>query len=60
MIIVVYLWKNVGYVALIYLAALQAVPRDLIEAATWTEPDRLPVSATWCCRCWDPPRSSCP
>nr|WP_269937632.1 sugar ABC transporter permease [Arthrobacter sp. HY1533] len=34
MIIVVYLWKNTGYVALIYLAALQAVPRDLFEAAT--------------------------
>ncbi len=34
MIIIVYLWKNVGYVALIYLAALQAVPRDLTEAAT--------------------------
>lgn len=34
MIIVVYLWKNTGYVALIYLAALQAVPRDLLEAAT--------------------------
>jgi sn-glycerol 3-phosphate transport system permease protein len=34
MIIVVYLWKNTGYVALIYLAALQAVPKDLLEAAT--------------------------
>lgn len=34
MIMIVYLWKNVGYVALIYLAALQAVPRDLVEAAT--------------------------
>lgn len=33
MIMIVYLWKNVGYVALIYLAALQAVPQDLIEAA---------------------------
>lgn len=33
MIIIVYLWKNVGYVALIYLAALQAVPQDLMEAA---------------------------
>ncbi|GAA5141998.1 carbohydrate ABC transporter permease [Pseudonocardia adelaidensis] len=33
MIIIVYLWKNVGYVALIYLAGLQAVPRDLLEAA---------------------------
>lgn len=34
MVIVVYLWKNVGYVALIYLAGLQAVPRDLLEAAS--------------------------
>ncbi|MFC8304659.1 carbohydrate ABC transporter permease [Specibacter sp. NPDC057265] len=34
MIIIVYLWKHVGYVALIYLAALQGVPRDLLEAAT--------------------------
>ncbi len=33
MVIIVYLWKNVGYVALIYLAGLQAVPRDLLEAA---------------------------
>ncbi|GMA32604.1 carbohydrate ABC transporter permease [Litorihabitans aurantiacus] len=33
MIIVVYLWKNLGYVALIYLAGLQAVPRDLTDAA---------------------------
>lgn len=33
MLIIVYLWKNVGYVALIYLAALQAVPKDLVEAA---------------------------
>jgi sn-glycerol 3-phosphate transport system permease protein len=33
MVIIVYLWKNVGYVALIYLAALQAVPRDLLDAA---------------------------
>ncbi|WP_066462731.1 carbohydrate ABC transporter permease [Sanguibacter suarezii] len=33
MIIVVYLWKNVGYVALIYLAGLQAVPQELRDAA---------------------------
>ncbi|GAA1644904.1 carbohydrate ABC transporter permease [Georgenia ruanii] len=33
MLIVVYLWKNLGYVALIYLAGLQAVPRDLLDAA---------------------------
>lgn len=34
MVIIVYLWKNVGYVALIYLAALQSVPKDLVEAAS--------------------------
>jgi sn-glycerol 3-phosphate transport system permease protein len=34
MVIIVYLWKNVGYVALIYLAGLQAVPRDILEAAS--------------------------
>lgn len=33
MVIVVYLWKNIGYVALIYLAGLQAVPQDLRDAA---------------------------
>jgi sn-glycerol 3-phosphate transport system permease protein len=33
MVIVVYLWKNVGYVALIYLAGLQSVPQDLKDAA---------------------------
>lgn len=33
MVIIVYIWKNLGYAAVIYLAALQAVPRDLLEAA---------------------------
>ncbi|MBD3778798.1 MAG: sugar ABC transporter permease [Micrococcales bacterium] len=33
MVIVVYLWKNLGYVALIYLAGLQSVPQDLRDAA---------------------------
>lgn len=33
MVIGVYIWKNVGYAAVIYLAALQAIPRDLVEAA---------------------------
>ncbi|MFI2754936.1 carbohydrate ABC transporter permease [Cellulomonas sp. P22] len=33
MITVVYLWKHVGYVALIYLAGLQAIPQDLRDAA---------------------------
>lgn len=33
MVVIVYVWKNLGYCAVIYLAALQAVPRDLLEAA---------------------------
>ncbi len=34
MIIIVYLWKHAGYVALIYLAGLQAIPQDLYDAAS--------------------------
>lgn len=34
MVIIVYVWKNVGYAAVVYLAALQAVPRDVLEAAS--------------------------
>lgn len=33
MIIIVTLWKHIGYVALIYLAGLQSVPQDLRDAA---------------------------
>jgi len=33
MVIIVYVWKNLGYCAVIYLAGMQAIPRDLIEAA---------------------------
>jgi multiple sugar transport system permease protein/sn-glycerol 3-phosphate transport system permease protein len=32
-IIIVYIWKNVGFTTVIYLAGLQAIPRDLYEAA---------------------------
>jgi len=31
---IVYVWKNVGYTLVIYLAGLQAIPRELYEAAT--------------------------
>nr|WP_179558362.1 sugar ABC transporter permease [Pseudoclavibacter chungangensis] len=34
MVIIVYVWKNLGYCAVVYLAGLQSIPRDLIEAAT--------------------------
>ncbi|GAB3562302.1 carbohydrate ABC transporter permease [Spelaeicoccus albus] len=33
MLIIVYVWKNLGYAAVIYLAGLQSVPNDLLEAA---------------------------
>ncbi|AZI58565.1 sugar ABC transporter permease [Nakamurella antarctica] len=33
MIIIVYVWKNLGYAAVIYLAALQSIPKDQLEAA---------------------------
>ena len=32
-LILVYLWKNVGFVAVVYLAGLQGMPADLYEAA---------------------------
>ncbi|MCC6791828.1 MAG: sugar ABC transporter permease [Thermomicrobiales bacterium] len=32
-IIIVYVWKNLGFATVIYLAGLQAIPRDLYEAA---------------------------
>lgn len=34
MVVIVYVWKNLGYAAVIYLAGLQAVPQDLLEAAS--------------------------
>lgn len=33
MVIVVYVWKNVGFCAVLYLAGLQSIPQDLLEAA---------------------------
>ena len=33
MIIIVYVWKNLGYCAIVYLAGLQAMPQDVMEAA---------------------------
>jgi sn-glycerol 3-phosphate transport system permease protein len=33
MVIIVYVWKNLGYAAVIYLAGLQSVNKDLLEAA---------------------------
>jgi sn-glycerol 3-phosphate transport system permease protein len=34
MVIVVYIWKNLGYCAVVYLAGLQSLPRDVMEAAS--------------------------
>lgn len=33
-IILIGIWKNLGYTTIIYLASLQAIPRELLEAAT--------------------------
>ncbi len=33
MIIIVYIWKNLGYAVVIYIAGLQTVPKELYEAA---------------------------
>jgi len=33
-VIIVYVWKNVGYSTVIFLAGLQSIPRDLYEAAS--------------------------
>jgi len=33
MVVIVYVWKNMGYAAVIYLAGLQSLPHDLVEAA---------------------------
>jgi sn-glycerol 3-phosphate transport system permease protein len=33
MVIIVYIWKNLGYCAVVYLAGLQSLPNDIMEAA---------------------------
>ena len=33
MVVLVYVWKNLGYAAVVYLAGLQSVPKDLLDAA---------------------------
>lgn len=33
MVIIVYIWKNLGYAAVIFIAGLQSVPPELLEAA---------------------------
>ena len=33
MVIIVFIWKNLGYAAVIYLAGLQSINKDLLEAA---------------------------
>src|SRR6478752_9291730 len=34
MVILVYVWKNLGYCAVVYLAGLQSLPKDVMEAAS--------------------------
>ena len=44
-IIIVYIWKNVGFSTVIFLAGLQAIPKDLYEAARVDG-----AGALWCFR----------
>ena len=34
MVIIVYVWKNLGYCAVVFLAGLQSLPKDVMEAAS--------------------------
>lgn len=34
MVIIVYIWKNLGYCAVIFVAGMQAIPSDVLEAAS--------------------------
>lgn len=34
MVVIVYVWQNLGYCAVVFLAGLQSIPKDIIEAAT--------------------------
>lgn len=34
MVMIVYVWKNLGYCAVVYLAGLQSLPQDVMEAAS--------------------------
>ena len=34
MVVIVYVWKNLGYCAVVYLAGLQSMPSDVMEAAS--------------------------
>jgi len=40
-VIIVYVWKNLGYAVVIFLAGLQAIPRELYDAA------RVDGASTW-------------
>ncbi len=41
MVITVYVWKNLGYCAVVYLAGLQSLPADVMEAAALDGAGRL-------------------
>lgn len=51
----VYVWQNVGYISLFFLAALQSIPRDIYEAASWTVPELSARCGRSRCRWFAPP-----
>ncbi len=40
-LIIVYIWKNFGYAVVVYLAGLQSIPKDVVEAARVDGADSL-------------------
>lgn len=58
MIIIVYLWKHIGYVALIYLAGLQAIPRKCGTPPHLMVRAGGALCAPLCCHYLAPPHSS--
>ena len=63
MISLVVFWRYVGWNTVLYLSALQTVPRDLLEAAALDGARRGSNSSMWCCPCssrWPTSRSRSP
>ena len=58
MVILADVWKNYPLVAIIVLAALQTIPRELYEAADidgagpWTDSGRSPFPPSWARSAW--------
>ena len=59
MVIVVYVWKNLGYCAVVYLAGLQSLPQDVLEAASLDGANGFRRFVSMSVPLLSPPHSSC-